>query len=105
MLFKGFLCLTLILFQDPGFQRKDFDQVVLYFRFDKEGGLTYFVGYLIDKQTNKPILNVNIFDSMTYEGTVPDGTNPLGIFRLSIGKSPGRIIFDKPGKFKFYLDY
>ncbi|MFN3666328.1 MAG: hypothetical protein ACK4S0_09225 [Sediminibacterium sp.] len=93
------------LLQDTVYKQKQYGGYTLYYSYVKELNAIYLLGYISDNKSGQPINDVNIFDEKTLEGTVPNSNDEKHRFKLQLVEKTGRVIFDKPGVFRFYHAY
>jgi hypothetical protein len=90
--------------QEKIYQRKQYDDYTLYFAYEIRDDSVYFVGYVLNK-SGMSVYNVNIYEEKSLVGTVPNLVNDKFMFQLPLTGKKGRIVFDKPGVFRFYHTY
>ncbi len=102
------LLLFLLLFvfdQETVYKKKQYKEYTLYYSYFSDHAGNYLIGYIVDNKTGQSIYDVNIYEEKTLEGTVPVADDGKHHFKLRLAQKKGRIVFDKPGLFRFYHSY
>lgn len=84
-------------FQTEFPKKVKFDKCTVFYKTEVRNCGLFIKSKIVDHSNQSPILNVNIYNPLTYEGTVPNPKNN-GLFELCIkSQDKVNVVFHKPG--------